>query len=204
MLKQVQHDKIMKIKYKKGISLIELTVTAGLFVVISGLMMVMIVRSYNAYRFSRQTIDAQEKAAEAMRDFEKNTRGATQILASTPSELTFYSYLLDDLQPAPSRVRYYVENGNLMKGVIHPTGAGPVFDYPTGEEFFKPIAKNVINGDNLFLYYNDASVQIGDPTPIDAVRMIKLTVTIDQDPASPPGAITSTTNVNLRNLKTNL
>lgn len=195
---------VMKIKFEKGISLIELTVTAGLFVVISGLMMVMIVRSYNSYSYSRQTIDAQEEASTAMRDFEKNTRGATQILTSTPDELTFYSYLLDDLQPAPSRVRYYSDNGNLMKGVIHPTGPGPVFTYPSDQEFSRAIAKNVINGSNLFLYYNDANSRIGDPTPVDAVRMITLTVTIDKDTSSPPEAISSVTSVNLRNLKTNL
>lgn len=194
----------MKIRFKKGISLIEMTVTAGLFVVISGLMLVMIVRSYNAYSFSKQTIDAQEKASAAMRDFEKNTRGATQILTSTASELAFYSYLLEDRQPAPSRVRYYVEGGDLMKGVVHPTGAGPVFSYPDNLEFSKAIAQNVTNGDALFQYFNDASVQIGNPTPVDAVRMIKLTVTIDKDTARPPEAITSSTNVNLRNLKTNL
>lgn len=194
----------MKISYKKGISLIELIVTAGLFVIISGLMLVMIVRSFNSYRFSKQTIDAQEKASTAMRDFEKNTRGATQILTSTPGELIFYSYLLDDRQPAPSRVRYYAENGNLMKGVIHPTGTGPVFVYPSDQEFFKAIAKNVMNGDTLFLYYNDASVQIGDPTPVDAVRMIKMTVTIDEDTSDSPEAISGATSVNLRNLKTNL
>lgn len=195
---------IMKINYKKGISLIEMTVTAGLFVVISGLLIVMIVRSYNSYRYSRQTIDAQEKASVAMRDFEKNTRGATQILNSSPNELIFYSYLLDDRQPAPSRVRYYVENGNLAKGVIHADGTGPIFDYPTDQEFYKIIAKNVINGDNLFLYYNDASVQIGDPVPADAVRMIKFTISIDKNTANPPEAITEITSVNLRNLKTNL
>lgn len=194
----------MKLRYKKGISLIELTVTAGLFVVISGLMLVMIVRSYNSYRFSQQTIDAQEKASVVMRDFEKNTRGATEILTSTPSELTFYAYLLDDRQPAPSRVRYYVENGSFMKGVIYATGAGPIFDYPVDQEFSKAIAKNVINGNSLFLYYNDASVQIGEPTPVDAVKMIKLTISIDKDVNNSPDAITEITSVNLRNLKTNL
>lgn len=194
----------MKIQFKKGVSLIEMTVTAGLFVVISGLLMVMIVRSYNSYSYSKQTIDAQEKASQAMRDFEKNTRGATQILIASSNELSFYSYLLDDLQPAPSKVRYYVESGNLIKGVIHAEGAGPIFSYPIDQEFFNIISRNVTNGDNLFKYYNDASVEIGSPTPADAVRMINFAITIDKDTASPPDAITSTTSVNLRNLKTNL
>ena len=193
-----------QIHYKKGISLIELIVTAGLFVIISGLMMVMIVRSFNSYRFSKQTIDAQERAASAMREFEKNTRGATQIIASSPDELTFYAYLLDDRQPAPSRVRYYCDNGNLMKGVIHAVGNGPIFEYPLDQEFFKVVAKDVVNGETLFKYYNDASVEIGNPVPVDAVRMIQFTISIDENITAPPEAITEITSVNLRNLKTNL
>ncbi len=193
-----------KSKFKKGISLIELVVTAGLFVVISGLLLVMITRSLNSYRFSRATIDAQEKAATAMRDFEKSTRGATEILSAAPNELIFYTYLLDDIQPAPSRVRYYVDSNNLMKGVIHPSGAGPIFDYPTGEEFSRPIAKDIVNISDVFIYYNAASSQIGTPVPADAVRMIKFTASVDKDVNSPPEASTISTTVNLRNLKTNL
>lgn len=197
-------QKVMKLKFKKGISLIELVVTAGLFVIISGLLVVMIVRSFSSYRYSQETIDAQEKTAMAMRDFEKSTRGATEILDAEPAQLTFYTYLLEDVQPAPSRVRYYIDGNKLMKGVVHPSGAGPIFDYIEADEFSKPIAENVTNTSLIFTYFNAASVQIANPVPSDAVRMIKFSVTVDKDTTQPPDAITTTTTVNLRNLKTNL
>ena len=66
------------------------------------------------------------------------------------------------------------------------------------------VVKNVINCTTLFNYYNDASAQISAPVPSEAVRMVKLTVSVDKDTTKAPEAITAGTGVNLRNLKTNL
>lgn len=194
----------MKLRLKKAFSLIEIIVTSGLFVIIGALMVVMIVRGLNSYQNSRELIDAQEKAAQALRDFEKTTRGATVVLNSGSDELVFQGYLLGDMQPAASQIRYYCDNGTLIKGVIHPEGTGPTFIYPLGEEFSQMVVKNVINCSTLFTYYNDASAQISQPVPPDAVRMVKLTVSVDKDTTKVPEAITASTSVNLRNLKTNL
>ena len=191
-------------KYKKAMSLIEITVTAGLFVVIGGLMVVMLVRGLSSYQNSRELIDAQEKAALALRDFEKTTRGATAVLNSEPDELIFYGYLLGDQQPAASQIRYYCQDGSLIKGIIHPEGTGPSFIYPPQSEFTQMVVKNVTNCASLFTYMNGASIQVSPPVPTDAVKMIKLTVSVDKDLSKAPGAITISTSVNLRNLKTNL
>ena len=67
-------------KYKKAFSLIEIIITSGLFVILGALMVVMITRGLSSYQNSRELIDAQEKAAQALRDFEKTTRGATAVL----------------------------------------------------------------------------------------------------------------------------
>lgn len=195
----------MKIlKHKKAMSLIEIIVTAGLFVIIGALMVVMIVRGLSFYQNSQDLIDAQEKTAQALRDFEKTTRGATSILNSDPEELVFQSYLLGDTQPAASQIRYYCDDDILIKGVIHPEGAGPTFTYPLSEEFSQMVVKNVVNCSTLFTYYNDASVQISIPVPPDAVRMVKLTTSVDKDITKVPDVVTASTGVNLRNLKTNL
>lgn len=194
----------MKILRKKGMSLMEIVITAGLFVILASLMVVMIVRGLNSYQNSKETIDAQDKAAHAMRDFEKTARGATEILVSDPDELDFYAYMVGDQQPAPSQIRYFVENNQLVKGVIHPSGSGPTFIYPSQDEFRQMVVSDLTNGSSLFTYYNDVSNQITAPVPPDAVRMIKLTVSIDKNIQKPPSAITEITSVNLRNLKTNL
>lgn len=191
-------------KYKKGMTLIEIIITAGLFVVISGLMVVMLFQGLKSYRNGRDLIDAQEKVAQALRDFEKSTRGATAVISSDPDELIIDGYLLGDQQPAASRIRYYCQGTSLIKGVIHPQGTGPIFTYPAEEEFSQMVVSNVINCSILFTYMNDASALIANPVPIDAVRMVKLTVSVDKDITQAPEAITASTSVNLRNIKTNL
>ena len=196
--------KYVVMKYKKAMSLIEIILTSGLFVIIGALMVVMIVRGLSSYQNSQKLIDAQEKAAQALRDFEKTTRGAVSVLSSDPDELIFQGYLLGDMQPAASQIRYYCDEGSLIKGVIHPEGTGPTFIYPPSEEFSQMVVRNVVNCPTLFTYYNDASVQVSDPVPTEAVRMVKLSVSIDEDVNKAPEALATSTSVNLRNLKTNL
>lgn len=189
---------------KKAYTLIELTVVIALLGVIGIVVATMIVRNFQSYRFSRDTINTQEEAAKALRDFEKIARGTTQVITSTSSVYEFYTYLANDSQPAPSKIRYFVENGEFMKGVIAPVGTGPTFDYPIADENVIPVCPNVINGATLFNYFNDANAEITSPVPPDAVKMIQFTITLDKDTSKKPDPITETTKANLRNLKTNL
>jgi prepilin-type N-terminal cleavage/methylation domain-containing protein len=189
---------------KKGFTLIEMTVVIVLLGTIGIVVATMIVRSFQSYRFSQDTMQMQEAAAKVMRDFEKTARGGTQVLTSDPDTYEFYTYLLNDLQPAPSKVRYFVQNGVFEKGITEPSGPGPIFNYLIANENVEPLGKYVINGGALFKYYNDASNKISEPVPADAVRMVQITVTVDKDTSKKPDPITETTKVNLRNLKTNL
>lgn len=181
-----------------------MTVVIVLLGVVGIVVATMIVRGFQSYRFSQETIDTQEEAAKAMRDFEKIARGTTQVLVSDPSVYEFYTYLAGDDQPAPSKIRYFVENSEFKKGIIAPVGTGPTFDYPAENENVIPVCENVINGATLFNYSNDANEEIPAPVPKDAVRMVEFTITLDKDTSKKPDSITETTQVNLRNLKTNL
>ncbi|MFA7243940.1 MAG: type II secretion system protein [Patescibacteria group bacterium] len=194
----------MKISTKKAFTLVEMTFVILLLGVIGIVVATMIVRGFQSYRYGQEAISSQEEAAKAMRDFEKNARGSTQVIASTADTYEFYAYLLGDEQPAPSKVRYFSENGEFKKGIIEPTGPGPVFNYPPEEENVSMIIKNVTNGSDLFRYFNDTSSQISDPVPTDAVRMVQFQIMVDKDPNKSPDAVTTITRVNLRNLKTNL
>jgi type II secretory pathway pseudopilin PulG len=194
----------MKIKLVKAFTLVEMTVVILILGVIGIVVATMIVRSFQSYRFSQDTIDMQEESAKAMRDFEKIARGSTQVITSDPDNYEFYTYLLNDIQPAPSKVRYFVQNGTFEKGITEPVGPGPIFTYPEENENIMPLSKYVINSTAMFKYFNDAGNQIAAPVPKDAVRMVEFTITVDKDTGKKPEAITEKTKVNLRNLKTNL
>ena len=189
---------------KRGFTLSEMIVTIFLVSIISLVLAVMVVRGFQSYRISKLIISMQDEAARAMRDFEKVARGATEVLSSEPEEFVFYAYLAGDEYPAPSQVRYYMDGSTLMRGLIPPSGEGPIFNYLEEDEEFRQVAENVINGDLLFKYYNDASGLVEEPVPIDAVRMVEITISIDEDQTILPEPIVEITSVNLRNLKTNL
>lgn len=184
--------------------MIEMTVVIVLLGMVGALVATMIVRGFQSYHFSQETINTQEEAAKCMRDFEKIARGSTEVIASEEGTYEFYAYLLNDAQPAPSKIRYFYENGSFKRGVIQPSGTGPVFDYPAANENVQPICDYVTNGSTLFKYFYDSSAEIESPVPKDAVRMVELTITLDKDTGKKPEAISQTTIVNLRNLKTNL
>lgn len=191
-------------KTKIGFSLVELIITAGVLALMSALLSIMIVKGFQSYRFSREVIYTQDQLAKAFRDFESVARGATEVEVSDQDEFIFFTYLPQDVYPAPSRIRYFMDGTTLKRGQIPPSGAMPPYAYPPQDESVKEIVKNVTNGSTLFQYYNDSSDLIEPPVPPDAVKMVKITVTSDKDSYAKPDAITETTDVSLRNLKTNL
>ncbi len=184
--------------------MVEMTVVIVLLGLVGALVATMIVRGFQSYKFSQETISMQEEAAKCMRDFEKIARGSTEVVTSEPGEYEFYAYLLNDAQPAPSKIRYFTEDGSLKRGVIQPSGAGPVFDYPAANENISGLCDYVTNGDTIFTYYNDSNAEISEPVPKDAVRMVEFSISLDKNTSKPPEAVSQTTKVNLRNLKTNL
>ena len=200
----MKSDKLFLFKTKKGVSLIELLTTIGLISVVSLLLVTLIAKGFQSYRFSREMIETQDQIAMVMRDFERKIRGATSVIRSDPAALTVLVYLPKDAYPAPSQIRYFIEDNALKRGQIAPSGTEPIYTYPTENESVKTIAENITNGSHIFDYYNDASVLIEDPVPADAVRMIKITVTADKDTTQKPEALTEITTVSLRNLKINL
>jgi type II secretory pathway component PulJ len=189
---------------KIGTTLIELVVISALVATLSLLMAALIAKSLESYRLSRQTIELQDNAALAIKDFETITRGATEIETSNADELAFYTYLVGDNYPAPSLVRYYIDGDELLRSVISPVGEGPTFTYPEENELISKIIRHILNTDSIFAYYNEASGEIAAPVPADAVRMIRITVNVGFANVATPTDITETTVVSLRNLKNNL
>lgn len=195
----------MKIKIlKPGSTLIELVLVTGLVAILSGLLATLVAQSLKSYRQSRQIVELQGNAALAVKDFESITRGATEIITSNSDELAFYAYLVGDDYPAPTLVRYYTENGELLRSTIAPSGEGPTFTYPTEGEQVNKIIKHVLNTDSVFTYYNDVSAEVTAPVPVDIVKMIRITINVGYTDKVTPTDITETTVVSLRNLKNNL
>lgn len=86
----------------------------------------------------------------------RNTRpgdnGAYSLERALDQEFTFYSDV--DFDGDTERVRYYLSESNLVRGVIEPVGIPAA--YPTENEKIKTVASSVANeaGEPIFYYYN--------------------------------------------------
>lgn len=128
---------------------------------------------------------------------------ALELVAS--DTLVFFSDILPN--DYRERVRYFLEDDELKKGVVIPSGNPLAYDLST--EIVTTLMKNVINV--TFRYYDESySGAIGQgalihPFPAIDVRMVEVEVSIDDDVKvlpNPLGQISAF--AQLRNLKDNL
>jgi hypothetical protein len=152
-------------------------------------------------------IDAVRTALKTM-TAEIRTAGPADTGAYTISQAndtTFSLYSDINSNGLREKVRYFLENGSLKKGVITPTGSP--LSYILSNEVITTIIPYVTNT-NIFNYYDEnyagTTSPLSVPINIPAVRLVKITVTVDKNPNKPPAPMTMTTQVSIRNLKDNL
>lgn len=192
----------MNIKVKKGMTILEMTITLALFSVLSLIVSQMVARSFKTYRAAHQTIDMQERTALVLREFEFSTRAASDILTAENNQLVYYRYYDLETSSSPTKVRYFVD-GNVFKvSKSLPVGTIPNVTYPDVKP--KLLIENLINPEIIFHYYDSQGVELSQPINLSAVKMIGLEFSIDVNPGSSPTQITEITKVNLRNMKINL
>ncbi|MBI2122469.1 MAG: hypothetical protein HYT98_05150 [Candidatus Sungbacteria bacterium] len=199
-------------KLKSGFSVIEISV--GIFILT---LMGIAVYSFQKDVFSLNRIisgslTAQDEARRALKSMSAEIRtaspsslGAYALVQTATSSFTFYSDIDDD--SFKERVRYFLDSTTLKKGVIKPSGAP--LTYNPANEIISEIVHDAINATtSIFSYYDtdyDGTTQpLAEPIDIAAVRLVKITVAIDKDPQTPPGPMTFTIQVSIRNLKDNL
>ena len=200
---------------KTGFTLVEILVT--LFIVtFIGIATSQFARNVIIYNTAGQdSLNAQLEGRKVLKVMVAELRSASvSALGSYPidtsgtSTLIFFSDLNGD--GLSERIRYYTDpvNRTLKKGVVIPSG-NPV-TYNLGGETVSTLVTSIANGTStdMFNYYD--SNYAGTTTPLtfppdtSRVRLVKITVLIDEDPNRLPNAINITSEVGFRNLKDNL
>ncbi len=192
--------------------LTEVVVTISIFAVI----MVAIfnfgqgIFSFNS--FAQQNLNAQSDArkllktiAKEMRSSSPSSLGAYPLAVTATSSVTFFSNIDNDTQK--EQIRYFLQGGDLKKGVINPSGTP--LTYNTANEQQVTLVKNIVNGVlPIFEYYDSTytgtSSALTIPVQPTLVRLIKITIMIGGDPNRSLSPVEATTQVFLRNLKDNL
>ena len=196
----------------KGLTLMELLVVMAIFVLIIGLVGKFVGDVFNYEDIFKSKLTSYDEARKVLQPVASEIRSASpSSLGSYPIEIAsnnsfvFFTDINND--GLKEKIRYYPSGSILMKGVIAPSG-NPL-QYLSSNEVNSEIIHGVVNGSTpIFTYfdsgYNGTTSPLPTPVSIQNIRLVKITLIIDDNINKPPQAITVTTEVSVRNLKDNL
>ena len=199
---------------KLGFSALETVIVISLFSVAMLIVMSLVVQTYQANRFADEQNEAINHARNGIDTMVKELREASPgdngdypVYNAQPQSFSFYGDI--DLDGAVERVRYYLSGSDLMKGIIEPTGFPPT--YNPGNEVTHILSRYVRNNtDPIFYYYNGnwpddvVNNPLSSPIDTDSVKLLHMYLKINFNPAIAPDDFVLESNVQVRNLKTNL
>lgn len=138
-----------------------------------------------------------------LRSAQISSTGIYPIEAASTSSITFYSDVNKD--GLVERLRYFLDGQVLKRGVVAPSGNPP--SYNLGSETVKEMLHGIIIGSaGIFAYFGVGadmdSAPMSSPITVDLIRTVKISVTVDKNPAESPGSTKYETSATPRNLRT--
>lgn len=197
-----------------GYTLIEVVIAiAGFTIIVLGVVS-LVSNIFTTNRLQSTLLADQDQARKMSFELTTNLRraesantGAFALAEASPQQLVFYANV--DGGGDVERLRYFLDNGELKRGLVKP--AGNPYTYNLGSEIVETVQRNVANGtDPLFYYYTgDYNGEEGDPlaSPINltAVRLVRMDLRIfNKGGAQNTATYTVTAMATVRSLKTNL
>lgn len=196
-----------KLSKSEGFTLIELIISIG---IMSGIVLVISIFSFDVFDFGiflGENITAQQETqltlrvmVSEMRAMAQAVNGAYLIESASQNSVVFYSDR--DGDGFAERIRYFLDGNILKKGVIKPSGNPLAY---SGTETIDEVVHNIYSAaGNIFSYYDSnysgTQTELGFPMNIPLVRLIKINLTVDPNPADTSSRINFSTSVNIRNL----
>jgi len=163
---------------------------------------------YNAYAIEQASaISSAQRGIEPtinnIRETTYSDEGAYPIISAATSSLSFYSDV--DTDNNIEKVRLFLDNGILKKGITESAGDPPTYDSQPENIFI--LSENVRNTEenvNIFTYYDNTGTEIIDLSNISDITFITMNVVVNVNPNRAPNNFTLRTSAALRNLKSNL
>jgi len=196
------------LKTKKGFTTLEIIVAIGIFMLILIPVMDFVQTIITSQDVMSAEATAQKEARKALEGLVQETRNASVssigsyvIAEATATSFTFYSDI--DSDTYRERVRYFISDTNLNKGVIRPTGNPLIYD--VGSEVITTVTHNLTANQQPFSYYDKNYIGTNSalifPVNVTNIRMVKVRLNIDQKANRSPEPLTVETQVAIRNLK---
>jgi prepilin-type N-terminal cleavage/methylation domain-containing protein len=199
---------------QKGFSLLEVLVTIAIFSLVALALNGFILGAYRAYYYNFKQIAAINEARRGIdimikeiRELKTGDDGSYAIAQAGDQQFIFYSDI--DRDGVTEKVRYFLNNTDLSKGVIKPTGDPPFYD--GANETISVISQYVQNNTGpIFTYYNGdwPGDTTHNPLPtltrLSDTKLMHVDLIINTEPSRPPGNFELQSDAQIRNLKTNL
>lgn len=138
-----------------------------------------------------------------LRGASPSSTGTYPIESASSTAIVFYADTNNNGNK--ERIRYFLQDNELKRGVVYPSGSP--LSYSTSTESISTLIRDVVATTSIFSYYDSAytgtSSPLSNPPPITQIRLVKISVPIDKNGSRPPGMITVSSQVSIRNLKDN-
>ena len=196
-------DNTNKHKTKSGFTLIEIMVVLAIISVLSLAVQQFVIQGNKLFIQSRDQALAQnslrkvtESIARELRSAEDAGDGNYMLVEASGNSISFYSNIDDDFHK--ERIRYFLSGTDFIRGEMNT---------PSVIETTEIIVSNVRNVEPVFAYFDEnytgTEAPLPEPINLGNVRLVSIKLTIDSDPNKPPEAISISTSIMIRNLKTN-
>lgn len=175
-------------KNNKGFTMIELVVVTAIFVIVifgvSAMLNGIFINS-NQEMLSMNNIDQARMVSanfvNEIRNAMMGNNGSYALNYTGDSQIIFYSNFGNSNPAVVNRIRYFISDNNLYKGVVVPTG-NPL-TYNLSSETVRLIQSDLRNESTpLFYYYNgeyDGSGEyLSQPVNINQVRFVKINLIV--------------------------
>lgn len=202
-------------KYKKkitGFTLIEILIVAGLLVLFLVALTtfgrdLFVFNDRYSLSFSADSNakSALKKLTAELRAAESSATGGFLIETAASTSLTFFSDPDDD--EARERLRYFIEDNSLKRGLTEPSG-NPVV-YEVEDEKVQTLIADLLTASSTFIYFgNDydgsaSATPLIEPTDVQAIRMARFVFVIQASSKRAPAPYTVQSEVMIRNVKDN-
>lgn len=208
---------ILKFKNNgEGFTLIEVIVSIAIFVMIGGAVVTFQRSVITNSKVIQSGFTSQQQIRKTLTLFVADTRSATRsgagsypIEVVSTTSVTFYANI--DKDPLIERVRYFLATTTLMRGILKPTGTTT---YNPANETVSSLVFDVTNATSspIFTFYDknydgftsSSTDPLPQPIDISAIRLIKMSLTVNPNGVRSPVMQTYVTQAMLRNLKDNL
>lgn len=181
---------------KDGSTLIEILVSIAVFASLSVLIVWVFITSLRSSDIVWDQLEAQNDGRRTVSQFvtdirkaEVSSLGAYPIAYASSTELTFYANV--DGDSLRERVRYFLEDAVIYRGVTKPTG--DPLSYDAAVEATTTIARSIVNeseGVPLFEYFPDTfagtSSPFVAPYNLTDIALVKIILEIERDPLKSP------------------